>query len=69
MSSLPETAGITNHYFRFSPPTRFGAEYQGEVSESERIRCVLGANATGIERNDRREIYCRDSAFTFGQKR
>ena len=53
---LPETAGVTNRYFRFSPPTRFGAEYQQAISESKQITCLLGANAAGIERNESGEI-------------
>ena len=53
---LPETAGVTNRYFRFSPPTRFGAEYQQAISDSKQITCLLGANAAGIERNESGEI-------------
>ena len=53
---LPETAGINNRFFRFSPPTRFGSEYQESIAGSKQIQCFLGANATHMERNHNDEI-------------
>lgn len=47
---LPATLGLTTRYFRFSPPTRYGTAYRDRVAESLRVRCYLGANATGLER-------------------
>ena len=46
----PRLLGNGNSHFTSllwlrSPPTRFGAKFRTEISESERIRCVLRANA------------------------
>ena len=36
-----------NRMFRFSPPTRFGERYGGDVAAAESIECLLHANAVG----------------------
>jgi len=36
-----------NRMFRFSPPTRFGERYAGDIAAAESIECLLHANAVG----------------------
>ena len=47
--SLPEEAGLAEHLFRFSPPTRFGRRYREELETRENLTCLLHANLNDIE--------------------
>jgi choline dehydrogenase-like flavoprotein len=43
---------FTRFQFRFSPPTRFGEKYLGEIEASERITLVLNANLVDLRLDD-----------------
>lgn len=49
----PET-GFTNSMFRFSPPTRFGSHYRGDLESSENVECVVNLNAVGLVQSEDR---------------
>ena len=49
---LPEMHGVTTHFFRFSPPTRYGTRYRDSIEKSPNIQCLLGANVTDLIEND-----------------
>jgi choline dehydrogenase-like flavoprotein len=53
---LPSTHGITTRYFRFSPPTRYGARYRDEVKQAKDLTCLLGANVIGLTRSGEHRI-------------
>ena len=53
---LADDFGVTSRYFRFSPPTRYGVAYRDKVVGSQRVQCLLGANATSLERGPGNEI-------------
>lgn len=39
---------LTNKFFLFSPPTRFGSRYRQDIEDSKNIKCFLYANATDL---------------------
>ena len=39
---------VTTRFFQFSPPTRFGLRYRGELAASAHVRVLLHANVTQI---------------------
>lgn len=49
---LPETKGFSNRVFRFSPPTRFGTRYRGDIEASENIDCRVNLNAVELIQGD-----------------
>lgn len=44
----PSSREFEPHLLVRSPPTRIGAKYEGEIAASERVRCVLHANAVEL---------------------
>ncbi len=65
---FPGTLGLTTRYFRFSPPTRFGTAYRDQVAQDDRIRCYLGANATGLARAGENRIDAIQASSLQGRK-
>ncbi|MCX7555790.1 GMC family oxidoreductase [Xanthomonadaceae bacterium JHOS43] len=47
---LPADSGVTEHLFRFSPPTRFGTRYAADLEAQENLTCLLHANVRALER-------------------
>ncbi|WP_116364534.1 GMC oxidoreductase [Parahaliea mediterranea] len=41
---------ITEHAFRFSPPTRFGTRYYNDINQQDNLTCLLHANLTRLDR-------------------
>ncbi|MGB5833876.1 MAG: GMC family oxidoreductase [Thiohalocapsa sp.] len=39
---------IANRFFQYSPPTRFGELYRGELERAENVQVLLNANVTNI---------------------
>jgi choline dehydrogenase-like flavoprotein len=46
--NLEKSQHLTNKYFIFSPPTRFGSRYRDDVKQSKNVHCFLYANATEL---------------------
>lgn len=47
---LNPNARINEHLFRFSPPTRFGDRYTGDLKAQDNLTCLLHANLFDLER-------------------
>lgn len=47
---IPADSAVSEHLFRFSPPTRFGPRYIAELEAQENLTCLLRANVRGLER-------------------
>ena len=46
--TFSESKLLTNKFFLFSPPTRFGTRYKQNILKSQNIKCYLFANATDL---------------------
>ncbi len=61
LNLLPITAdaGLTEHLFRFSPPTRFGQRYREAIRTRDNLTCLLHANLHDIEMQGDRVVAMR----------
>jgi len=51
---LGPAVGFSNSMFRFSPPTRFGSRYRGDLESSANLECVVNLNAVELMQSEDR---------------
>jgi len=56
MLEWPEDSAVTQHLFRFSPPTRFGTRYAADLEQQENLTCLLHANLFALEQQGDRIV-------------
>ena len=47
---LPAQGAVSEHLFRFSPPTRFGTRYASDLEKQENLSCLIRADVRALER-------------------
>lgn len=47
--NLPAQGAVSEHVFRFSPPTRFGTRYAADLEQQENLSCVIRADVRALE--------------------